>query len=144
MQQASQSQQDIQQALAPVHEFMQQQRQAQETQHNQAQQQIGTDLQAFEANHEFYADVRLEMADWLDMAAKRGTELSLEQAYERAIQTRPDLQTILSARTSQQQVTDRTAAASSIQGSPGGSTAQAAPTDTRSIMEAQWPVGGPI
>ena len=38
----------------------------------------------FAAGNEFLADVRLDMADLIDMAAKQGRPLNLQQAYDRA------------------------------------------------------------
>ena len=139
-QQASLVQQEIQQALAPVQQFMQSQHQQQQHQQTQQTNQINSELHAFAAQNEFYADVRSDMADLMDMAGNRGVEMNLQDAYNKAVMLRPDIQKVLQARTSQQQVNERTTAASSIAGSPGGTTQQANPTDIGSLLEAAWPV----
>lgn len=138
--QASQLEQMLEQKLAPVQQFMGQMNQNAQQQQNQQREQINNELAAFAQKNEFYTDVRGEMADMLDMAGKRGVEMSLQDAYNRCISLRPDIQNIVNARQSQAQVQQRTAAASSISGSPGGSGRQQAPNDTRSILESAWPV----
>ena len=42
------------------------------------------EVESFGSDKDFFEDVREDMADLLDLAAKRGLDLSLEQAYERA------------------------------------------------------------
>lgn len=56
---------------------------------------------AADPKHEFFADVRLTMADVMDAAAKRGITMSLEDAYARACQIEPEVKKVLDARAAQ-------------------------------------------
>jgi hypothetical protein len=53
---------------------------------------------ATDPKHEFFQDVRLTMADLMDAGAKRGIEMSLEEAYVRACQIEPEVKKVLDAR----------------------------------------------
>jgi hypothetical protein len=100
------------------------------------------EVEAFGDGKEFFEDVREDMADLLEVAARRGIDLSLEQAYERACKMQPDISKVLDAREAQrragtgQQSTQRAKlAASSVRGTPAGvSTSQ--PKDLRGDIEA--------
>ena len=113
----------LQQQLAPIQSFMQevqQQRQNfQETTSRKAQ----AELEAFAASHEFFEDLRMDMADISDMASRRGQNLSLEECYQRAAQMHPEIGPILAqrekARTPTTDVAAKKRAASSVSGSPG-------------------------
>src|SRR5262245_41858314 len=61
---------------------------------------VAHEANAFAADpkHEFFDDVRLTMADVMDAAAKRGVQLSLEDAYERACQIEPEVRKVLQQR----------------------------------------------
>jgi len=100
------------------------------------------DVDTFGADKEFFADVRGEMADLLEVAAKRGVDLSLAQAYERACSIHPEISKVLAARSAAanagtgRQSTQRSRhAASSVRGTPSGESTSV-PTDLRSEIEA--------
>jgi hypothetical protein len=61
---------------------------------------IRNEVGAFQADgkHEFFNDVRLTMADVMDAAAKRGIEMGLEDAYQRAIMIEPEVRKIVESR----------------------------------------------
>ena len=61
---------------------------------------IRSEVSTFKADgkHEFFDDVRLTMADVMDAAAKRGIEMSLEDAYQRAIQIEPEVRKVMEGR----------------------------------------------
>jgi hypothetical protein len=106
-------QQMLQQQLAPIQQFMQQFQQSQ-TQTQQAQtQQAAQALEEFAADpaNEFIYDVGQEMADLLEMAAKRGQPLSLQDAYRRATLAHPSISQILENRRATQGAAQQTAAA---------------------------------
>ena len=106
------------------------------------QQKAVTEVESFGEGKEFFADVREEMADLLEVAARRGIDLSLEQAYERACKMQPDIAKVLEAREAAQRAgTGRRStqqarlAASSVRGSPGsGPSSQ--PDNLRGAIEA--------
>jgi len=75
-----------------------QRRQEQQAQQQATQQQAAGAVEAFAAGAEFLEDVRGEMADLIEVAAKHGRELTLEQAYERATRMHPEISKVLSQR----------------------------------------------
>jgi hypothetical protein len=96
---------------------------------DQAQQRTVADAEssvaAFEG--EFLSDVRNDMADLIDMASARGQEMTLKDAYDKAILLRPEIQTVLSDRKSnedllgnQNKINGKRAAASSLSGRQSG------------------------
>jgi hypothetical protein len=108
-----------------------------------------TEVEQFGGDKEFFEDVREDMADILDLATKRGIDLPLDQAYERACRLHPEISKVLVARERAAQAgnlrgsTQRAKdAASSVRGTPSGvSTAQ--PNTLRSQIEsAMEEVGG--
>lgn len=94
---------------------------------------------------EFFEDVREEMADILEVAARRGVAMSVEDAYNRAIALHPEISKVLSQReaakaaANAQASTQRAKAASaSVRGSPVGSTDDSKPTSLREQLEAAF------
>jgi hypothetical protein len=84
----------------------------------ESQSRVTQTLEQFANAHEFYSDVRGDMADLLDLAAKRGQEMTLDEAYKKACAMNDEIVSV----TSQRGITPaRRAAASSIRGNPGGS-----------------------
>jgi hypothetical protein len=140
-QQQSQLDQLLQQRLAPIQQQLQQYQQREQQQLQQEQQQIQSELSQFAAQHEFYQDVSQEMADLLEMAANRGRQMSLEEAYNIACSTNPQINKIMTARTSQQAQQQRRAAASSVRSSaPAGG--QTPPEDRMAALNAAWDNAG--
>jgi hypothetical protein len=83
----------------------------------ESQSRVTQTLEQFANTHEFYSDVRGDMADLLDLAAKRGQEMTLDEAYKKACAMNDEIVSV----TSQRGITPaRRAAASSIRGNPGG------------------------
>lgn len=128
-----------------VNQRIQQYEQAQQQQRRQQHMhQVQDELQQFASNpqNEFYNDVKADMADILDMAANRNQDMTLEQAYQKAVALHPQISQIMSARQSQQSVSQKRQAASSISGGPGGSPQSAAPNSTRAAIEEAWENAG--
>jgi hypothetical protein len=122
-----------------------------EQQKQQSAQKLETDsaerAQAFGAEHDYFDDVRTELADILEVWAARGkTEVSdeeLERAYDLACRTNPDVapvyeqrKAVQAAAATRQNTQRRRAAASSIRSSPGTAAATAdRPMTAREITE---------
>lgn len=141
--QAAQLQQVVQQQLAPVQQFMSQFQQAQIAQQQRAQEEAVSEVQTFLERAEFGEDVREEMADLLEVAQRRGRELSLQDAYRQACLTNPRVRSVLEARAKAkgaQQLTGAAqkakAAAVSVSGSPALGAPKADANDVRSAIEA--------
>jgi sulfur carrier protein ThiS len=99
--------------------------QAEQTRMQRARQAEEAAVQDFAAQHEFFEDVRMEMADLIDLASKRGVALSYEEAYSRAVAARPEIAQVLrqresasSVRNGQPSIARSKAAASSIRSKP--------------------------
>lgn len=139
-------QQQVDPYVAQMEQRMRQMEQTfQQQQYQQAQQldtTIRTELTDFMGTAEFANDVRLEMADLLDMAASRGQELTLQEAYDRACWANPEIRNILAERQSREraQQTNQVAqkarsAAVSVGGSPAFNPNQEAGTSIRDAIE---------
>ena len=123
--QESELQQLIDQRMQPVNQLLQRLDQTQQQSIQQSQQEANKQVAEFKG--EFLSDVRNDMADLLDMAAARNQPMSLQEAYDKAVILRPDLQKILTERKQNEELTGRRNnignkmnAASSISGSRGG------------------------
>lgn len=113
--------------MAPMNQFLQQQQEQQQQQQYQQQQDANTSVEAFQQNAEFMQDVRNDMADMMDMAAARGQQMTLQQAYDKACAINPEISAIMAERATKQQlmggqaaVRKKQLAASSITGRQSG------------------------
>jgi len=130
--------QRIQQAVQPFQQIIQsfQQREQQEAQ--RTQQQIAGELQQFAAKNEFYSDVAEDMADFLDIAAKNGRSMTLDEAYQRACNLNPQISQILAART-KAPTPGQQRAASTLRGQGlGGPGASAEPGSLHDAIAQAW------
>ena len=133
-------QQAVQQAVAPYQQMMERVQAAQRQQVQQVQQGVSTELEQFASapENEFYHDVKMTMADLLEMSANRGQELSLKDAYEQACQIDPKVRGVLASRKQQESLQSKRNLASSVTGSPGGDSAPAVPQSMREEIEQSW------
>ena len=104
-----------------------------------------TQIEQFANSHDFFEDVRMDMADIMEMAAKRGQELSMEDAYKRAVGLNPEISSIFQRRekvrgASQKGSTIRRKrnAASSVRGAPAGRAEGGNSASIRGAIEAAW------
>jgi hypothetical protein len=130
-------QQAVQQAIQPYQQFMSQFEQQQQMAQQQKMASLTNEITQFGAKQEFYADVRMDMADILDMAAQRGMDMPLEEAYRRACLIHPEISKIIEAR-GKQPTASQKRAASSVRGSQGGVISDSEPNDLRSAIEQAW------
>jgi hypothetical protein len=93
---------------------------------------VQEELTAFADTHPYFEDVRLEMSDFIDAAAKRGHVLTLEDAYKRAVSFHPEL-----ALRQQEELTRVKTAASSVSGTPRGVVRATDPNDLRALLSVQ-------
>jgi hypothetical protein len=100
--QSSQLDQILEQKLAPVNQLMAQMNQYQVQQKQQVQQSATQSVATFAQDHEFLKDVRNDMADLIEMAAKQGRELSLQEANDRACALHPEIQDVINQRKQQE------------------------------------------
>jgi hypothetical protein len=138
----NQVQQMIDQRLGPMQKQLQGYQQREQYQQQQVQGQVAQEVNNFGTQNEFYNDVRGDMADLLDMAANRGREMSMDEAYNLACSNHPQISKIMSGRTSQASVDGKRRAASSISGSPGGGMSKGAPNSTMAALNDAWDSAG--
>ena len=93
-----QTRQYIDQQLAPVQQLLQEVQRGKASNQQNQQDRVQTALQKFSSNHEYYQDVREDMADIMEMSANRGVTITLEDAYARACSLNDDISTVLSQR----------------------------------------------
>ena len=115
-------QQQLSQALAPIMQREQQQRQ---NAYHEVEQTV--ESMALDPKYPFFDTVRVDMADLVDLFSRRGIYLSLDDAYNRAIRMNPDTygqlerQSTVSTATQAHQAAVRAKnAGSSISGAPAG------------------------
>lgn len=114
-------QQQVQQALAPIYQQQQAQQQAQ-------QQEVVSTVEQMSLDPRFphFDEVRDDMADIIELNARRGVAISLETAYSRATQWNPQVSAMSQATQQNQLAQKAKAAAVSISGAPalGGAQVQ--------------------
>ena len=125
--QQNQLEQMLEQKLAPMNQFMNQIGQAQQTQQQQGHDQAIDEVKQFAEKAEFLDVLRNDMADIIDLAAKRGEQLDLQTAYKRACAGNSEISEILEKRASDARIMGnnnnlaaKRNAASSISGSQIG------------------------
>lgn len=109
--------------LKPMTDFMGRITSQQETTVQKTEEELGKELETFQNDpkNEFFSDVRDDMADLIEIAAKRGETMTLAQAYKRACSMNEDVSKVVQQRKG---ALDSTAllkkkrAASSIKGAP--------------------------
>lgn len=146
---ADQLRREMQQQLQPVMGFFNQL----QGQRQQAMQRInedaGSQVETFaqDAAHEFFDDVREDMADIIDMYTARGASISLQDAYDRAIKLHPQIGAIVAQRAETERATAnaqaaqrarRTAASIGGSSAPAGARPGVAGDNRRAAIEAAW------
>jgi hypothetical protein len=105
------------------------------------------EVQNFGKGKDFFADVREDMADILELAARRGLDMTMEQAYERACRMNPEISRIIAqreaagaARSGQSPIERAKLASSSVRSTPSNTPMQGAsqPGNLRGDIEAAW------
>jgi hypothetical protein len=134
---------EVQRALAPL---MQQAQARQQWEAQQINAQAAQELTAFatDPKHEFMEDVRVLMADLMEVADKQGMNLPLQDIYDRACALHPEVSKVIMARqqgANAQQLTQKAqrarAAAVSVRGvAPVGNPTAGEPSSIRESIEA--------
>lgn len=125
--QTARFEQMLEERMAPFNQILGQQKQDQQRQQQQKSDQAMSEVHKFSESAEFLNDVREDMADIIEIADKRGVQLTLKQAYDRACAANSDINSVMDQRKLDSEVTGRKtsltskrAAASSISGRQGG------------------------
>jgi hypothetical protein len=90
----------LQRELAPVRQFMQQIQHHSQATSSQAERVVAQTVDQFAQNpkNEFWEDVKETVADFLEVAATRGQQMTLQQAYDKAIMLHPEISEVVSQR----------------------------------------------
>lgn len=98
--QGGQFEQLLEQRLAPVNQLLQQIEENKRNQMYQTHQMATQTVSEFKSDpkNEFYEDVRLAMADFLDYAAAHNQPLTLQEAYDRACAMNPEIAEVIMQR----------------------------------------------
>lgn len=139
----------IDQRMAPINQVMQQLGTMQQNKQQATQQNANASVQAFGEKAEFLNDVRMDMADLIDMAAKQGRELTLEQAYDRACALNPEVSQILETRKKEERILGssnsiaaKRNAASGLNGRMTGGTGAPSSQSLRDTISNAWDEAG--
>ena len=139
--QAGQRQQAMQFQDPRVDQLLQQLNAAQQERQQSIYTQAESNVEQFGHGKDFFEDVRADMGDLMELAAKRGIDMSLDQAYERACLMNPEIAQIMAARAAagragngKPSIQRAKAAASSVRGTPTQASTPP-PTDLRGAIE---------
>ncbi len=139
----------VNQRLAPYQEHLQQMEYQKTQQSTQRQQEANQEVEKFSANAEFVNDLRHDMADMIDMAANRGYDMTLQEAYNKAATVHPQISQIMQQRDKQKQITggnnsiqSKRLAASSITGSRVGVNTPNSNMSIRDSISSAWDAQG--
>jgi len=148
--QMSSIEQMINQRLAPVDQLLQRVHQTEQQSQYQAQEEAGQTIEQFaqDPKHVHFDSVRDTMADFLDMAAQRGQNMTIDEAYQRACLADPQIAPLVTQQFQQQAasanagtIAGKRNAASSIHGNKaasGSATALEEGMGLREALEAQF------
>jgi hypothetical protein len=141
--QQSAIEQVLNQKLAPVQQMLTQFQQAQLMQQQQVQERAVSEVEQFLSQAEFGNDVREDMADILEVAQRRGINMTLQDAYKKAVMMNDNVRSVLTQRAQAQKAQASTQAAQrarsaavSVSGAAPMGGMQAPVTDVRSAIEA--------
>jgi hypothetical protein len=128
-------QQQLNQALAPIY----QQRQ-QEQQQIVQNAEMTVEQMELDPKYPHFESVRQDMADLMEINARRGVYISVQEAYNRAVGMNPELSAMQQATQLNQRAQRAAAAAASVSGSPvgGGTQTHASSGDLRADLEAAF------
>ena len=142
----------IKERLAPFEAQMGQQHALSQQQETQRQDRAMSEVKQFSETDsgEFLNDVRHDMADFIDMASARGQDMTLKQAYDKAVAINPQIQSVLAQRVQHERLTGgknsiaaKREAASSISGARVGVSGSES-TTMRGALENAWDSQGKI
>lgn len=137
--------------MAPFERMMGQQNAYAKQQQQQVQETANTEVADFAKNAEFLGDVRNDMADLIDMSAKRGYNMPMQEAYEKACSFKPEIQSVLDERkkrsdllASNDSIANKRIAASSVNGQQIGNGGGNGTLSMRDTIAAAWDGQGKI
>ena len=150
-QQDSQLERMLAERLAPFEQMMGQQNAYAQQQKVQQQEAANTEVATFAQNAEFFNDVRQDMADLVDMADKRGYQITMQEAYDKACALKPEIQAVLTERQQRQSlmagnssIANKRLAASSVNGRQIGGGGGSSAMSMRDTIASAWDNQGKV
>jgi hypothetical protein len=146
----------IQQRLAPLQQYLTAQQQAAQENERHSYEQVTHTVESMgqDPKYPHFEELRQDMADLIDLGAKRGLYLSLEQAYNRAVAMNPEVSAQVAAVQTAEAKRAAAVAANakaqkalgasvSVGGAPGGAPSGASGAiDRRSVIAAAFDQAG--
>lgn len=139
----------INQKLAPINQVFEQLTALQQQKAQQSQQTANQSVVEFGQKAEFLNDVRNDMADLIDMAAKQGRNLTLQEAYDRACALNPEIAQVIEERKREEQILGgrsqiaaKRNAASTLNGKMSGSGGGTSNLSLRDTIASAWDEAG--
>ena len=129
----------LEQKMQPFNQMMAMVEQAKTQGQEQVQVDAQKSVQDFAKNAEFLGDVRNDMADLIDASHARGKEMTLQDAYSKAVILNPDISKILEQRKiigNNNNIQTKKAAATSLSGRKTGVIAKPTNGSLRDDLEA--------
>jgi len=131
--------------LAPLQSLLTEQQQSRTSQEEQAKTAVQQELAEFAQNAEFLADVRYDMADFIDNASKQGRKMDFKEAYDKACAMNPSISKVLSDRAEAERlkaagetIQGKKEASSSIRSNSGNPDTSATPETLRDEIANLW------
>lgn len=132
----------------PMFDFMNTVQQSKQQMEARAQQEATQEIEKF-AEKPFFDDLREDMADLMEVAAKRGRTMTMDDAYARAVAANPEISAIIAQRKKAGNPVSEAAAtlararraASTVNGSPSGKKVDGSkgkPASRREAIEQAW------
>lgn len=96
---SSRVEQLLQERLAPLQQYLTQQQMREQMREQQSSEEITQTIEQMSTDpkYPYFEDVREDMADLVDISAKRGVYITLAQAYTRAIAMNPEVSKLVAA-----------------------------------------------
>lgn len=135
--------------MAPINEVLQHLGNIQQNKQTESQNTANASVIEFGDKAEFLNDVRMDMADLIDMAAKTGRSLTLQQAYDSACTLNPEVSKILETRKTEERILGTNSgmaakrlAASSLNGKMTGTGGGPSSMSMRDTLTDAWDNAG--
>lgn len=129
----------LMQHLQPLFQMEQRLRESEVQRQHHLQQEAASAIGTIQGE-QYFEDVRDDMADIMEISAKRGHIMTIKEAYTKACQIHPEISKLVPRSTNKtpaDAVARARRAASTVRGAPGGA-ALSAKADRRSQLEAAW------
>jgi hypothetical protein len=129
---------EISNALAPVYDFMNEIKSMREQASQRMQQNADQTIHDFGKGKPHFEEVREEMADLMEVALGRGRKLTLQQAYDYAINANPTYAKKKTPTTPPQDLEKARRRASSVAGAPSTAAEKGRAKTMRGQLEEAW------